>query len=685
MEYHTKYMVLVLEVGDSLGSPWKVPQSLLPLGKIFSAQGVKYMLAAQIYSSYTVKRGESAHFIARYVTPDSAKIFDYDGMQHDGHAKHRRRAKLAQWMSGPSDKLLDLPTGYRLLGIVYHLEGGVNAQQVFFAEQCKCAPWGLQLKANPTSNLPFARFAQLVPPNLTQMTGDQRAEWASVQRQAQSVEYQRDPSEPEKPLHSDDKVTETGRFQRDFIVMDDSDAASTQNTDWDSLDELILGTIESVLLRQSKRRHSVTASDSSNSQTPCPINCYGCGEVSDGDDGPQQVQCSSCGFWSHFRCQPEHDELLLLPRGIVMLPDPRVKDEWRGEHVLWYPAQFLKHHPGIPRIEFEFRYLECIEWPLTDAELMGPSRYYTQDRASCEEMLKVELRPEQIGKIRWPTFCKPNPARNHPLIAIFDAALDPLTKLLALFPDEHSVVSAFNVFFSNFAWEDDEPVDEWMEEPVKELAALMAGFCPWSWRCRVLTVGRVMLQLLAIQHELEEPLNLNGDTFEELREGSIQQINLEASEAFRTMLVATKPKQLTHKKYWDREAFGEFALDLYDAHTVFDPSYRPNMYRRITGHWRLDGLVLQLISPTAPRMMKLKHSVGRTAKMMKTLLHPSATRRLAASVRVETRDRTKNKWWLVLWKLHWIGNVQMGLMIDLAKKNDIRLGIFPQATKVAVQ
>jgi hypothetical protein len=29
------------------------------------------------------------------------------------------------------------------------------------------------------------------------------------------------------------------------------------------------------------------------------------------------------------------------------------------------------------------------------------------------------------------------------------------------------------VFFSNFAWEDDEPVDEWMEEPVKELAALM--------------------------------------------------------------------------------------------------------------------------------------------------------------------------------------------------------------------
>ncbi|KAJ7242334.1 hypothetical protein C8J57DRAFT_1244203 [Mycena rebaudengoi] len=132
-----------------------------------------------------------------------------------------------------------------------------------------------------------------------------------------------------------------------------------------------------------------------------------------------------------------------------------------------------------------------------------------------------------------------------------------------------------------------------MEEPVKELAALMVRPLEQlqdfrlvsvpgpGWRCRVLTVGRVMLQLLAIQHKLEEPLNLNGDTFEELREGSIRQVNLEASEAFQTMLVATKPKQLTHKKYWDREAFGEFTSDLYDGHTVFDLAYRPNMYRRI--------------------------------------------------------------------------------------------------------
>ncbi len=81
-----------------------------------------------------------------------------------------------------------------------------------------------------------------------------------------------------------------------------------------------------------------------------------------------------------------------------MLPDPRVKDKRRGKRVLWYPARFIKHHPhsSIPKNEFEFRYLECIDWSLTEEELMRPSRHYTQDRASCEEMLKVRLEPSQV-------------------------------------------------------------------------------------------------------------------------------------------------------------------------------------------------------------------------------------------------------------------------------------------------
>jgi hypothetical protein len=50
-------------------------------------------------------------------------------------------------------------------------------------------------------------------------------------------------------------------------------------------------------------------------------------------------------------------------------------------------------------------------------------------------------------------------------------------------------------------------------------------------RRRVLTVGRTMLQLLALQYELEEPLNLNGDTFEDIVEGAIERVHLESDEA----------------------------------------------------------------------------------------------------------------------------------------------------------
>jgi hypothetical protein len=211
-------------------------------------------------------------------------------------------------MSGPSDKLRDLRTGYRLVAVIYHLEGGVNAQKLFFEERRKAAPWGLRLNGDPTFPRPFAPFAQLVQPHLMQMTEHERANWTSLRRQTQSLEYQRDDSEAKEPLHTD-KVTETGRFQMELFVIDDSDTEEqpSKHSDQDSLDKLILRTVEPTLPKQSNRHRSTSAS--SNSVTPCPINCYGCGEISKGDDGLEQVQCSSCGFWSHFRCQPENGEV----------------------------------------------------------------------------------------------------------------------------------------------------------------------------------------------------------------------------------------------------------------------------------------------------------------------------------------------------------------------------------------
>ncbi|KAJ7457520.1 hypothetical protein B0H11DRAFT_1924983 [Mycena galericulata] len=70
-----------------------------------------------------------------------------------------------------------------------------------------------------------------------------------------------------------------------------------------------------------------------------------------------------------------------LPRKTVILPDSRVKDRWRAKGVLWYPARFIKHHPCTrnPKNESEFHYLECIQWALTEDDLLRPSGYYRQE------------------------------------------------------------------------------------------------------------------------------------------------------------------------------------------------------------------------------------------------------------------------------------------------------------------
>lgn len=311
--------ILIIEAGESLGCSWNVPPTLLPLGRKFGGpgKGVKYNIAAHIYTNHTVERGSGSHFIARYVTPDGGRIFDYDGMAHEGHAQRQRGAKLSKWLSGPSDKLNNVPTGYSLISVIYHLEGGENAQQIFRTERQKTAPWGLQLDADAASNQPFARFAQMMQPHLIQMTDKERDDWTSKRRRSEAHEYQRDPDEPVTAQRKDN-VTDTKRITNEVISLDDhSDGvqptSGKADADNDSVDALILETIAESPVTQTKPRRlsgaTFASSNSSDSTTPCPINCYGCGEISDGDEDRKQVQCSQCKFWSHFTCQPENDEV----------------------------------------------------------------------------------------------------------------------------------------------------------------------------------------------------------------------------------------------------------------------------------------------------------------------------------------------------------------------------------------
>ncbi|KAK7027101.1 hypothetical protein R3P38DRAFT_2777193 [Favolaschia claudopus] len=302
-----------------------------------------------------------------------------------------------------------------------------------------------------------------------------------------------------------------------------------------------------------------------------------------------------------------------------MLPDPRVENNWQAENVLWYPARFRKHllDAQNPSHEFEFRFLHCIEWPLREGELAPPYPVAKRDRGFVDAILRVKPTAKQVriwsssdavclinclklGKIRIPCFYSGDPPQDHDLVGIFDAALPPLVKLLTAWPGEHPVIDSYNKFFEDRPEQhrdSEKQISQWLpggpDQPSAELIALMvrpieklrhsrpASVSNEEWNRRILGVGKTLLQLLAIQQELEEPLNLNGDIFVDLIEDEVKAADNEVAEAERAMILALDLKVLRHRKYWDKARLARHIEDFEKHHTTFDATYRPATYLRI--------------------------------------------------------------------------------------------------------
>ncbi|KAJ6463160.1 hypothetical protein C8R47DRAFT_1225277 [Mycena vitilis] len=366
---------------------------------------------------------------------------------------------------------------------------------------------------------------------------------------------------------------------------------------------------------------SPAKSDSTNSTTPCPIYCHGCGLVSDGDNLPEQVQCKTCRFWSNIeclpdnvdwndpkvefvcaRCQPRLEADLFNPDEIVMLPYPAALD-WKADDVLWYPARFVKRgRPGSAR-EFKFKWLQC-DWLIRTDPDAFPNlipQTYQRGRDFCEEISSVVLKSSQIGKIRLPSFMEPEMSAppDHPLHAIFAGAVSRLSVVLADFHPAHPVVQAYTQFFGpKTSSARDTEAAQWLSNlrlsPTPELESLMQGpmqellgrvvfkVGPTERRRRVLSVGSALLQLLAIQHELGEELNLNGETFEDLLDGSIVPKNIDGSKALEAMFLSTNPLELKHRRRWDLVKFSQHMSKFHAAHTVYDPALRPPRFERLS-------------------------------------------------------------------------------------------------------
>ncbi|KAJ7099139.1 hypothetical protein C8R44DRAFT_747825 [Mycena epipterygia] len=89
---------------------------------------------------------------------------------------------------------------------------------------------------------------------------------------------------------------------------------------------------------------------------------------------------------------------------------------------------------------------------------------------------------------------------------------------------------------------------------------------------RVIAVGSALLQVLAIQEQLGEPLNLNGDILNDLLDGRIVARTSDGAEGLRAMLLGSGN--------WANRMMDLNTSKFNHAHSIYDPDYRPSLYRR---------------------------------------------------------------------------------------------------------
>ncbi|KAJ7769967.1 hypothetical protein B0H16DRAFT_1452339 [Mycena metata] len=283
---------------------------------------------------------------------------------------------------------------------------------------------------------------------------------------------------------------------------------------------------------------------------------------------------------------------------IVMVPDPDVPD-WKVPGVLWYPARFIKWHEDEARKpkEYEFQWLACTDGTVFNSANSDLPKLIQQmfhrGRQFCDEIAEVKLTAKQIGQIRMPFFMLPDhPHKNQVLAEIFDAAVSPIANILVTFSEDHPVVADCiknGLQQQQINAKPDQRTVLWMRSlgliQTAELKFLLEAVLPQllmhktleplppaERNQRVLTVGSVLLQLLAVQHALGEPLNLNGDILDDLVVGNVVAFECDGPEALSTMFSLAAP------------AVSNLAarmLTFNRAHTIYDPDLRPPTFHRV--------------------------------------------------------------------------------------------------------
>ncbi|KAJ6479615.1 hypothetical protein C8R45DRAFT_933424 [Mycena sanguinolenta] len=251
----------------------------------------------------------------------------------------------------------------------------------------------------------------------------------------------------------------------------------------------------------------------------------------------------------------------------------------------------------------------------------APQRKYEFEWFECTDGIEdIDLTAEQLGKVHLPLYLRPGyPEHKNPeLTAIFTAATTPITKILAAFDITHPGVADFMQYFRGKKLAERRrglndrlarlqlvPTPELEEVLARPLIALMrhealSKLFEGERNDRVFGVGSALLQMLAVQKELGEPLNLNGDMVDDLLMRRVIRCGNDGHMALNEMFSVT---QLPDVKT------GELPRELLafrNAHTIYDPDFRPLIYFREAP---------SMASPKKPVPVVLKRKAGAEAEV----------------------------------------------------------------------
>jgi hypothetical protein len=184
---------------------------------------------------------------------------------------------------------------------------------------------------------------------------------------------------------------------------------------------------------------------------------------------------------------------------------------------------------------------------------------------------------------------------NPVLGAIFDAAISTIATILQTFDDSHPVVEHFNVFFKPIVVKGGKKklnpsrdADQWMRSfglvPTPELDAVLepalenlmrhtklAGLPDDERSKRALGVGSALFQLLAVQQQLDEPLDLNGDLLADILDAGVVRYPYDGDRGLEAMFALAN--------VWGPSS-ADRMLKFKSEHAIWDEQFRPPTFRR---------------------------------------------------------------------------------------------------------